>query len=313
MADSIISTYPVDFERTSIAIGYSNDSYIADQVLPRVPVGRKEYRYTEYPIEEGFTVPDTRIGRRSLPTMVHFTAEEKSGACADYGLEDLIPDDDVANAPGTVADPIDRSTEMLTDLMMIDREKRVADMVFAADTYGATNKVVLAGNDQWSADHASSDPVDDVVSAIESMIVKPTHMAMGSQVWSRLRTHPVILKSVNRNEGDRGIASKAMVEDLLEVELVIGQAWINRARRGQKANLTRVWGKHALLYRRDPNGGAMGPPTLGITAAYRGREVRTGFDAMPGARGGHRVRVIDSCEERIIAPLAGYLFRNAVA
>ena len=178
MADSIISTYPVDFERTSIAIGYSNDSYIADQVLPRVPVGRKEYRYTEYPIEEGFTVPDTRIGRRSLPTMVHFTAEEKSGACADYGLEDLIPDDDVANAPGTVADPIDRSTEMLTDLMMIDREKRVADMVFAADTYGATNKVVLAGNDQWSADHASSDPVDDVVSAIESMIVKPTHMAM---------------------------------------------------------------------------------------------------------------------------------------
>jgi len=313
MPGSIISTYPVDFERTSIAIAYRNDSYIADEVLPRVAVGRKEYRFTEYPIEEGFTVPDTRIGRRSAPTMVHFSAAEKSGACADYGLEDLIPDDDIANAPPTTADPLDRSTQMLTDLLMIDREKRVADLVFSADSYAATNKVTLAGNDQWSANHDDSDPVDDVVSAIESMIVKPTHMALGSQVWNKLRTHPVILKSVNRNEGDRGIASKAMVEDLLEVNLVIGQAWINRARRGQEANLMRVWGKHALLYRRDPNAGAMGPPTLGITAQYRGREVRTGFDAIPGARGGHRVRVIDTCEERIIAPLAGYLFRNAVS
>jgi len=313
MPDNIVSTYPVDFERTSIAIGYSNDTYIADRVLPRVPVGRKEYRYTEYPLDESFTVPDTRIGRRSVPTMVHFTADEKSGACVDYGLEDLIPDDDVANAPPTAVDPIDRSTEMLTDLLMIDRERRVADLVFAASNYGTSNKKELSGNDQWSASHKDSDPVDDVVSAIEGMIVKPTHMVLGSQVWTKLRTHPAILKSINRNEGDRGIASAAMVQDLLEVELAIGQAWINSARRGQEAKLIRVWGKHALLYRRDPNAGAMGPPTLGITAEYRGREVRTGFDAMPGARGGHRVRVIDTCEERIIAPLAGYLFQNAVA
>ena len=57
----------------------------------------------------------------------------------------------------------------------------------------------------------------------------------------------------------------------------------------------------------------MGPPTLGITAEYRGREVRTGFNPRMSARGAHEIRVIDTCEERIIANRAGYLFRNAVA
>ena len=73
------------------AAGYSNDMYVADMVLPRVPVMRKEYRYYEYPIDESFTVPETRVGRRSRPAMVHFTASEKSAACEDYGLEDAIP------------------------------------------------------------------------------------------------------------------------------------------------------------------------------------------------------------------------------
>ena len=282
-------------------------------VLPRVRVMRKEYRITEYPISGSLTVPDSRIGRRPAPTMVHFSGTETSGACEDYGFEDLIPDDDVMNAPPTVQDPVSRSVMMLTDLLMIDREKRAADPVFNAARYGASHRTKLTGNGQWSVDHADSETVDDIVTAIESMIVKPAHMVMGSRVWTKLRTHKAILKSVNRNDGDRGIASKAMVEDLLEVNLVIGRAWINSARPGRGANLTRVWGKHALLYRADPNAGAMGPPTPGITAEYRGREAMTVFNAVPGARGGHRVRVIDSCGERIIASRAGHLFENAVA
>ena len=83
MPDNIESTYPVDFERTAIAVGYSNPGYVADEVFPRVTVGLKQYRYTEYPIAESFTVPDTRIGRRSKPAMVHFTADERAGACED--------------------------------------------------------------------------------------------------------------------------------------------------------------------------------------------------------------------------------------
>ena len=314
MADNILSTYPVDFERTAIAVGYSNRVYVADEVLPRVTVARKEYRYTEYPIGESFTVPDTRIGRRSSPTMVHFSASEKPGACADYGLEDAIPDDDVSNAPAS-ANPVDRATMRLTDLLMIDRERRVADLVFRAAKYPSVSKVTLAGDDRWSSDSADSDPIADIVGAMEGMVVPPTHLLLGSEVWRHLRTHKVVLQAVHRTDGDRGIASRQAVADLFDLPggIVVGQAWINSKAPGQAPVLRRVWGKSALLYRRDPNADASGPPTLGITASYRGREVRSGFDAQLGARGAHRVRVVDSVEERIIAPLAGYLFDAAVA
>lgn len=311
--DNLQSTYPTDPARTAIAIAYQNAAYVADRVFPRHTVARKTYKYTEYPLEESFTVPDTRVGRRSATPMVHFTAAEKSGLCEDYGLQDAIPDDDIRNRPPNVTDPRDRSTMMLTDLLMIAREQRAANLAFDAATYPTTNKVTLAGNDQWSADHADSNPVADILAASDGMLLQPNRLLLGSAVWLKLRTHKTILKSINRNTGDTGIATKGQVEDLFEMEIVIGQARLNTARPGKVPSLARVWGKHALLYHASPNAATDGMPTFGITASYRGREVMTGFDAKIGARGSHGIRVVDSTEEKVIAPAAGYLFKNAVA
>ncbi len=314
MPESIPSTYPVDAARTAIAVAYANAAYVADEVFPRVPVGRKEYRYTEYPVDESFTVPDARVGRRSAPTLVHFTAREKAGACEDYGLEDAVPDDDARNAPASAADPVDRSTMLLADLLMLAREQRAAAIAFDKSRYPASNKTTLAGDDRWSEDHADSDPIADIAGAVEGMVAQPTHLLLGSRVWLALRRHRRIVKAIHGTSGDAGIASRQAVAELFDLEgVVVGRARINAAGRGRPANLVRVWGKSALLYRRDPNAGVTGPPTLGVTAEYRGREVRSAFDAQLGARGAHRVRVVDTCEERMIAPLAGYLFDQAVA
>ena len=241
MPDSIVSTYPVDFERTAIAVGYSNRAYVADEVFPRVPVMRKEYPDTDYPLAESFTVPDTRIGRRGRPTLVHCSAFEKAGACEDYGLEDAIPDDDVRNAPPTAADPLDRSTMLLTDLLMVDREQRCATLAFNKDTYPAGSKVTLAGNDQWSADHANSDPIADILGAIEGMIVPPTHLLLGSIVWRHLRAHKAIVKAINRTEGDSGIASRQAVADLFELEGGIVVSQIGATPLDDYAEVTREW------------------------------------------------------------------------
>ncbi len=308
------SAYPVDETRTGIAIGYRNPAYIADLVLPRVPVGLRTYRYTSYPLAESYTLPDTTIGRRSDPTTVHLSATEMAGMVADYGLQDLIPDDDIRNIPPGVSDPRDRSVMTLTDLLTIGREKRVADLVLNADTYADASKVTLSGNDQWSSGHASSDPVEDILNAIDAMIVAPTHLVMGSSVWLKLRSHKKIARAVNATSGDVAIAARRAIADLFELEdIVVGQSRINTAAQGQPPSLDRIWGKSALLYRRSPAPDPMGPPQLGVTASYRGLEVYTRFEGARGARGLHRIRVVDSCEEQILAPAAGYLIRNAVA
>ena len=306
------SPYPVDFHRSGLAVGYANEEYIADQLLPRIPVlVRREYRFNEYPIEEHFTVPPTLVGRRSAPAMVHLTSSEVTRSVDDYGLDDAIPADDVQNTPATAMNPIDRSSMVLTDLLMISQELRVARMTFDAAQYPASNKVTLSGTSQWN--HADSNPLRDIVAAQTAMIVKPTDIAMGEEVFAALRVHPRMLKATHANDGDSGIASKQAMERVLMLRIHVGSARVNTARPGQAANLERCWGKHALLYRRDPNVDYKGPPSLGFTAPYLGRQVMVGFDPRVGVRGTFVVRVVDSCDEAIVSKLAGYLFRNAVA
>ena len=309
---SMPSAFPVDFERTAIAVAFMNERYIADRVLPRLPVlARKEYRYTSYPLEESYTVPDTRIARRSDATVIHGSGVETTRSAEDYGLEDWLPDDDVANAPMT-SDPLDRRAMVLTDLVMLDRERRVAKLVFDAASYGAASKTALSGTSRWSS--SSSTPISDIEGAIAAMIVPPNRLVMGRAVWTSLRAHAHIVSAVQGNDGERGLATRQQVADLFELdEVLVGEGWNNTANAGQDASLGRVWGKSALLFHATDMPDPMGPPSLGFTAPYRGREVYTGFDERRGARGMHYIRVVDSCDEVIVSDRCGYLFSTAVA
>ncbi len=124
--------FPVDPVITAIAIGYRNQAQdlIADQVLPRVPVLGERYKWTEYPVAERFTVPDTEVGRRGRVNRVEFSGVERTGGTQDYGLEDAIPISDITEAEGQrrrglgLIDPEKIAAEGLTDLVLLDREVR---------------------------------------------------------------------------------------------------------------------------------------------------------------------------------------------
>ncbi|KNE88004.1 hypothetical protein PSTG_18602, partial [Puccinia striiformis f. sp. tritici PST-78] len=105
----------------AIAIAYRNTSMIADEVLPRVPVGKAEFKWWEYDLGQGFTVPNTNVGRTSQPNQVEFDAEEKTSSTNDYGLDAPVPQSDIDNAPANY-DPLGRAAERTTDLILLDRE-----------------------------------------------------------------------------------------------------------------------------------------------------------------------------------------------
>ena len=52
---------------TAVAVRYRNTRFIADQVSPRLPVGTQTFKYWQHAMAEDFTIPDTRVGRRSAP------------------------------------------------------------------------------------------------------------------------------------------------------------------------------------------------------------------------------------------------------
>ena len=304
--------FPITPALMAIAIAFRNAQMIADEVLPRVPVGKQEFKYMEHTMAEGFTVPDTKVGRRSKPNEVSFSATEKTGSTEDFGLDDPIPQSDIDNAPDNY-DPLGRATEGIMNLVELDREVRVAGKVFNANTYGVNNKVTLAGTDQFS-DFVDSDPLGVLTDALDAMIMRGNIMVIGRPAFSVLARHPQIVKAVHGNAGDSGIARRRDIADLLELEdILVGEARVNTARKGQPISLARTWGKHLALIHRDKTADNRSGVTFGVTAQFGKRISGSIPDKDIGLRGGQRVRAGESVQEVICAADLGYFVEDAVA
>jgi hypothetical protein len=313
--------FPVNPELTAIALAYSNpeSQLIADKVLPRVPVPKK-FKYTKYTTEQGFTVPETKVGRKSEPNQVDFGGTDVTDECVDFGLDDTVPNDEVEafNAmpkPGTGGpiDPLALSTMMLTGLVQLDREIRVAAIVFALNTYSAANRTTLAGATQWS-DEAASNPLKAITDAMDIPLVRPNKLVLGQITWTNLRRHPKIVQAIGRSAQTAGFASRQQVAELLEIqEIIVGQAFVNTAKKGQAAVYSRTWGKHAALLHIDTLAAQTMQPTFGWTAQFGGKIAGNIPAPNVGLRGGQRVRSGESVKEVIASQDAGYFFQNAVA
>ncbi len=310
MADNL-APFPIDPTLTAISIAYRNDAQtlIADRVLPKTKVGTKSFEYLNFDSAQSFTVPDTKIGRKSQPNIVEFYGEEKSGSVVDYGLDDIIPFDDInqAKASGWGFDPKAKAVEYLTDLMMLDREKRVAKMVQDSTNYLTTQTENLSGASQWS--HADSNPMSAILAALDKPLMRPNTMVIGREAWTKLRQHPKLVSAAQRNSGNQGSIARAELAELLEIkQILIGDSFVNSARKGQAATLSRTWGKNAAFLHINPGSTISHGASWGFTASYLGWRVGTKFNDMLGVRGALVVRAVDSLSEIVTAKNLGYLF-----
>lgn len=313
-AAATVAPFPVTPELQAVALAYRNAAMIADAVLPRVPVGAQNFKYMSYPKGEMLTVPETRVGRKGTPNEVEFTGTEVDGSTQDHSLDDPVPNADIENAravPG-MPDPLMRATEGLTELIVLAREIRAAALVFGAANYAAANKIDLNGNDIWATKHADSDPITDILTGLDAPMMRPNVMTLGQSASIALRTHPKIVKAYNGSDGADGVVPLAFIRELFELEeVVVGQGWVNTAKKGQPVNRVRVWGGHCALIHRNKNADTQRGVTFGYTATFGTRIAGSEYDGKIGMRGGQRVRVGESVKELLMADDLGYFIQDA--
>ncbi len=304
--------FPIDPFQTAIAIAYKNKRLIADDVFPRVPVGKESFRYAVHKIEESFTVPDTKVGRRSKPNEVSFSSSEETESTEDHGLDDPIPNSDL-DQQTEYYDPLSSSTEYLTDKILLGRELRVASIVFDSNSYPSASVRALTGQAQWS-DFENSDPVEEISEVLDSMIMRANVLTIGRKAYSKLSRHPMVVKAVHGNSGDSGIASRGQIADLFELEkILVGEAFVNSAKKGQPANLQRAWGDHCSFTYQEALSSTTKGMAFGFTGQYGGRVSGSQQDGNIGLRGGLMNRVGESVKEVVSAPDCGYLLQNVIA
>jgi hypothetical protein len=317
--------FVIEQHLTGVTQMYRNTRLIADMVLPRVPVLSPEFKWTQYTLEDGFTVPQTRVGRKGEVSRIEWSGAQQTSSVFDEGLEDAVPqyDIDAAAASGNLTgrapiDPMGRSTMLLSDLIALGREVRTANLVFNAASYPALRKATLSGTSQWS-DYTNSNPVLAIMNALDACLIRPNKAIFGQSTWTVLRQHPKVTAAIVSAGGNASVSgavvARQAVAELLELEeVIVGEGWVNTSKKGQAAAMVRTWGKHAsFIYQAPVITDPEGAPTFGMTAEYGERVAMTYDDPSIGLRGGTVVKVGESVRELITAADVGYFFENAVA
>ena len=300
--------FPVEPQLTAIAIAYRNTKFIADEVLPRVPVSSASFKWLEFDFSERFTLPNTKVGRTSPPNQVEFSAKEKESSVEDWGLDSPVPQDDIDTAI-TGYNPLGHAVEATTDLILLDREVRAANLLFNGANYN--NKQTLTSAQQWNS--SDSDPVALITDAFDSMVQRPNIGTLGRRVATALRRHPKIVAAYHGNAGESGLVPLGFLADLLELDAIyVGDAFLNSAKPGKPPVLLRAWGNKASFTVRNKLANTKGGITFGYTAQFKDRVSGSIADPDIGLRGGQRVRVGESVKEIVVSKDAGYLFENVI-
>ncbi len=310
-----------DGRLTNVSVQYSNPEYIGDLVLPPTPVTKKTGKFKKYDKDERFTLPPTLVGPKSEPNEVEWNVTEDTYTCVDHGLQQFLSQEEIDNAE-TPIQPQSDTTEFVTGLVLLDREKRVADAVYLSANYGAGNQVDIAGG--WTT--LTTDALTDIEVGIDACFMPPNVMVMGIDTWRKLARNEKILAAVKgtlKPQAIRagGIAVPAVNQQELAEYLgldavLIGRARINTAKKGQAASYKRVWdgtnaGKGGAALLRVSAGSALRDVVWGASFDWKTRQTLTS-QTTRGAFGGQMIRVVESTVVKVIANDVGYLFKDTL-
>lgn len=303
---------------TRIAMAVQNEEYIADLVCPRVQVAGELFEYTKVTTKDRFQHPDDTISRTGHLNELEFAQSDETDRTIDRGLAAPVPLVDVDRAAqANKADPRGMAVENLTQVMLRNREVRVADLIFGAGNYDSALKLTLDGNagKYYFDDTTNGDPIGYLESAANDMMIRPNTLTLGPDVWLGIRKNP---KVISRLYGTASTLGTARLNDFAAElgldRVLVGMAWKDAAKKGQAGSYGRVWGNFAALTRVETGLASAQTvmPTFAFTAQYEGRTAGTYFDPSRGKKGVDMLKVTESVKELVAWSAAGYLFTTAV-
>lgn len=291
---------------SNVSIRYSNDEYIADQILPVRSVSKRTGKYFVYD-KSNFRIADSERSIGDPSTEVEYGLSKADFSTADHALKQIVPDQ-IRDQAEDALDPMSDATEQVTDRLLIEREDALADWM--QNTSNISQNVTLSGTDQWN-DGANSDPFGDIKTGRSTVQKatgkKPNTFVMGQEVFDELSEHPDVIDRVKYSQ--LGIVTEDLMAQAFKVDnVLVGSALKQNATEGQADDLGYIWGKHAWLAYVSPTT-SLRQVTFGWTFEYE-RKTKRWYDE---DREGTFSRVNMDYVQKIAAEKAAYLIKNAVA
>lgn len=299
----------VDPALSNVSIKYTNEVFIADDVLPTVKVAKQTGKYYVYD-KSNLRIDKTNRAAGSGANEIDFgVAPTGTFACDDHALKGFVADE-IQDQADAALNPLIDETETVTEKLLLDRELNAANLL--RSTANLTQNTTLSGTSQWS-DYSNSDPIGDIRTARTTIhaatFKKPNTLILGKQVFDMLCDHPAIIERIKYSQ--LGVITAELMARVFQVEkVIVGEAGYNTANEGQTDSLSYVWGKDAIVAYISPVV-RIKMLTLGVTFTYATRMVKRWRDE---DREGTYVRIgQDNYVQKIIAAAAGYLLKTVIA
>lgn len=299
---------------------YDQNLFIADKVLGQVPVAKKTNAYVTYNQADLWRRTDTKRNQMTESNRVARRVGSASYHALGYGLKDGISIEEEANMDDVFAATNGEQgrVKYLQNLLLIDREVRVASLLMTSANVGSSAAVASAWSDPVSG---HSDPVSDINTAIDNVQYaigfRPNMMVLGGGPWRALRRHQDIIgKAMNPNYvGFGNYPSTPQVAQIFDLEgIIVGDAALTTGApipaSGSALSLKRMWGNNALLFYKPPGGVSMEEPTPFVSFNWTAEGlnpwsvIRHPFDSKIG---GQELEIRYWSDERWIAPPLSYL------
>ena len=303
---------------TNVSLAYHNEGYICDKIAPNVIVKQDTGKIYSYGMDS-LRIVNTYRGTGGRSNIVETTVSSADHYdLEDHALGEFIPQEVYDNEEAPINARVD-VTEALTERILVDKEKALADVITATGTY--SNYETLSGNDQWN-DYDNSDPVEaikDSISTVRSACGKtPNSLIVAWDTMNALTYHPVIRKYF---PGATAITFKMLRDALPTIfnlkNLIVGDAQYNNSNKGGTDTLTDIWTDFALVAYIEPK-----PTKKSRTFMFNyTRKVGRNVEYLPQGKGGLEtmdrksdyVRVSDKYDLVLLDETCAYLFDDTLA
>jgi len=305
---------------TQLSLKYTNPEagFIHSQISPVVKVLKESGKIWTYGTE-GLRLVNTIRSVGGKPNVIETTFSSADHyQLEDHVLGEYIPEEEEENADSPISSKVD-STSNLTDVLMIGKEKALADTF--QSTSLITQNTTLTGTDQWN-DYDNSNPLEDITTGINAVRAgsgkMPNSMIIAWDTLLKLQLHPNIIDMYPTNSV---ITSDMVISGLIRVfpylkNLYVGMVQYNNSNLGAALNLTEIWTKSCIIAYIEPR------PTLksrSLSFTYQQKASRR-VEVMDKGRSlelmqrkSSYVQVSDKYDQVLVDDTCAYLVDGAIA
>jgi hypothetical protein len=239
----------IDVALTNISLGYVNNGMVGDTLAPAVRVRKQSDLYYVFGREAWFPEDDLRSPGGEAVEIPGLKVSTSPYFCFERALQIAITDEERENADSPLSPDRD-GVELVTNKVLLRREKRIQTAVHTAANYHTGHTVTLAGTDQWS-DLANSDPIGDLKDGLRkvhsALFMEPNLGVIPYQVMAILEDHPDFIERIKYSQP--GIITADIIASVVGLQRIVvpGLGYNSAANPNATATLGYLWGKDVVL------------------------------------------------------------------